>query len=94
MSIMLGNLTVDQIEKRAGVVFAKELKSLMNATHQPSATNIGAGEWHCFDIPFVLVCGGMPFAEKVYGLLKAQSGQFAEQMQIALATELKKGGAA
>jgi hypothetical protein len=92
MNIMLGNLTVDQIERRAGVDFGEELKALLNSTHKPSATNIGDGEWHCFDIPFTLVCGGMPFAQKVYDHLKAQSKNFAESLHIALASEPKKGG--
>ena len=85
MSIMLGNLTVQQMEQRAGVVFSEELKTLLNETHQESATNIAEGKWHCFDLPFVLVCGGMPFAQKVYDQLKSQSAEFAEPLQIALA---------
>jgi hypothetical protein len=87
MNIMLGNLTADQIEIRAKVIFSKELKDLLNATHQPSASQIGEGEWHCFDIPFTLVCGGMQFAQKVYDHLKTQSADFAEPLQIALAAE-------
>lgn len=84
MSLMLGNLTVDQIEKRAGVVFSQDLKELMNATHQPSATNIAEGKWHCFDIPFTLVCGGMPLAQKIYDHLSLQSKEFAAPLRIAI----------
>ena len=84
MNIMLGNLSVDQIESRAKVIFSKELKDLLNATHQSSASHINDGKWHCFDIPFTLVCGGMPFAQKVYDHLKAQSADFAEPLQIAI----------
>jgi hypothetical protein len=85
MNIMLGNLTVDQIEKRAGVTFSEELKALMNATHQPSATNIREGEWHCFDLPFNLVVGGMPLVVKIHDHLKVHSSDFLEPLQISLA---------
>lgn len=84
MSIMLGNLTVSQIEKRAGVVFSEALKEILNSTHQASATKIAEGRWHCFDIPFTLVCGGMPLAEKIYEHLSTHSKEFKEPLQIAL----------
>lgn len=85
MSIMLGNLTVAEIEKRAGVEFSEELKQLMEKTHQSEASNIADGKWHCFDIPFSLVCGGMPLAQQIYDHLKAESSNFKEPLQIALA---------
>ena len=85
MGIMLGNLSVAEIEKRAGVKFPEELKQLMQDTHQDEASNIKDGKWHCFDIPFTIVCGGMPIAQKIYDHLKDDSSKFAEQLQIALA---------
>jgi hypothetical protein len=85
MNIMLGNLTVSEIEKRSGVEFPDELKQLMEETHQPEASNIADGKWHCYDIPFALVCGGMPLAQKIYNHLKAESSNFKEPLQIALA---------
>ena len=85
MNIMLGNLTIPEIEKRSGVAFSDELKQLMAETHQPEASNIAEGKWHCFDMPFTLVCGGMPLAQKIYDHLKADSKNFKEQMQITMA---------
>jgi len=85
MGIMLGNLTVEQIEERTGVTFPDDLKELMKDTYQARAENIADGKWHCFDMPFTLVCGGMPLAQKIYDYLKEDSGNFKEQMQIALA---------
>lgn len=85
MGIMLGNLTVSEIEKRAGVAFSDELKQLMESTHQSDASNIADGKWHCFDIPFTLVCGGMPIAQQIYDHLKADSSKFNQPLQIALA---------
>ena len=84
MSIYLGNLTIEQMEARTGVNFDDELKNLLIETHQDSASNIAEGEWHCFDIPFVLVCGGMPLAQRIYDHLKADSKNFKEVLQISL----------
>ena len=84
MSIMLGNLTVDQIEKRAGVVFPESLKEYMKPRQQASATNIQTGKWHCFDMPFMLVCGGMEVATEIHNSLKDQSANFKQQLSISL----------
>jgi len=85
MGIMLGNLTIEQIENRAGVVFSDELKQLLNKTYQAEATNIKEGKWHCFDIPFTLVCGGVLLAQEIYDHLKKDSDKFKQPLQIALA---------
>jgi hypothetical protein len=85
MAIMLGNLTVDEIEERAGVRFSPELKELLEATHQQAADNIQDGKWHCFDIPFVLLCGGMPLAQSIYDHVKNDADKFKTTLQIALA---------
>ena len=84
MNIMLGNLTVTEIEHRSGITFPDELKQIMSETHQSNASNISDGKWHCFDIPFTIVCGGMDLAQKIYDHLKSQSGNFKEVLQIAI----------
>jgi hypothetical protein len=84
MSVMLGNLTVEQMEKRAGVQFSDELKTLMRDTHQQEASNIARGKWHCFDIPFHLVCGDMELAQKIYDHLKSNSDKFSEPLAISI----------
>jgi cell wall assembly regulator SMI1 len=50
MSIMLGNQSVSQIEKRLGIEFPEEIREFMNKTHQSEASNIAKGKWHCFDL--------------------------------------------
>lgn len=81
---MLGNLKVEEIERRSGVVFPEELKLLMNETHQDEASNIKPGRWHCFDLPFTLLCGDMEIAERIYSYLKPLSSNFKQQLQIAI----------
>lgn len=84
MSIYLGNLTIKQIEDRSGVKFPDELVSFMSSRHQSSASEVAVGEWHCFDIPFTLMCGDMATAEEIYRHLEPMASSFAEPLQIAL----------
>jgi hypothetical protein len=81
---MLGNLSVSQIEKRLGIEFPEDIREFMKQTHQAEASNIGKGKWHCFDIPFILVCGDMQTATKIFEGLKPQSDKCKEALQISL----------
>ena len=82
MSIYLGNLSIDEMEKRSGVDFPQELKDYMEPRRQQSASNIKKGMWHCFDIPFVLVCGDMETATEIHRHLKGFGSDFKEPLQI------------
>ena len=84
MSIRLGNMSIKDMENRVGVSFPKELVSFMNDRHQPEADTVQKGKWHCFDIPFSLVCGDMETAQKVYDHLKPIAGQFEKQLDISI----------
>lgn len=84
MSIMLGNLSVRQMEERLGIDFPQDIRDFMNATHQASASNIGAGRWHCFDIPFNIVCGDMGTATKIFNSVKERSSECKEPLQFSL----------
>lgn len=72
MNIMLGNLSVEKIEERLGIKFPDELVDFMKKNHQSRANNIAKGKWHCFDIPFELVCGDYETARKIFDYLKHQ----------------------
>ena len=79
MSIMLGNLTLKQIEERTGIIISDEDKAELNDMRQEKAENISPGKWHCFDLPFVLVCGDRPTAEKLVKILSAYDWAKAKQ---------------
>ena len=64
MGIMLGNLTVDQIEKRLQIPLTEQHKKELFESWQPKAEHIESGKWHWFDIPFYMVCGDRATAEK------------------------------
>ena len=82
--MLLGNLNIEQIEKRSGVTFPKELKDYMKTRQQQSASNIKSGHWHCFDIPFNLVCGDRETAVEIHKHLAPLSSEFKEKLQISL----------
>lgn len=87
MNIYLGNLDVADIEKRCGVNFPVELVDYMQPKKQDEAANVKNGMWHCFDIPFVLVCGDMETATEIYKHLQPLSSQIKQPLQISLASQ-------
>lgn len=82
--MMLGNLTESQIEKRLGIEFPEEIKEFMRKTHQSRAENVEIGKWHCFDIPFVMVCGDMDTATKIFKSLEPLSDQCQDTLRFSL----------
>ena len=68
--IMLGNLTVEEIEYRLDISLSEEDKKTLKDSWQQKAENIESGKWHCFDIPFMIVCGDKQTAMK-YNLMFA-----------------------
>ena len=83
MRIYLGNLGIEEIEKRSGVAFSQELKDYMIPRWQQSASNVKSGKWHCFDIPFLLMCGDVSTASEIHKHLKNSGSDFKEPFQIA-----------
>ena len=79
MGIMLGNLTVRQIEDRTGIKFSDKDVAELNEMRQEKAENIESGKWHCFDLPFMIVCGDKPTAEKVFKILSQYDWSKAKQ---------------
>lgn len=84
MEIMLGNLNVSEIEARLGINFPKDIVEFMKQNHQVSSNNISIGKWHCFDIPFNLVCGDVETAKKIFNALKDQASQCKESLRISV----------
>lgn len=84
MIIYLGNMRISEIEFRAGIVFPEAPKDYMEPRHQASANSVKTDKWHCFDIPFVLVCGDIDTATVIHNHLKPFSNDFKEPLRIAL----------
>lgn len=84
MSIMLGNLSVDQIEDRLGIGFPEEIKMFMEENCQHETGNIKKGKWHCFDLPFCIICGDRETASKIYESVKHRASDCKEALQFCI----------
>ena len=84
MNIMLGDLSVKQIEERLGIEFPGETRDFMNNSHQSGASKIQPGKWHCFDLPFNMVCGDYDTAKKIYESVKDKSEQCKTSLQFSI----------
>lgn len=84
MNILLGNLSVDEMEAHTGVKFPPELILFLTPRHQENASNIQPGKWHCFDMPFNLVCGDRATATEIYHHLQPLAARFKKQLTISI----------
>ncbi len=82
MNVYLGNLTVKQIEQRLGIEFSEAERAELAATHHMGASNIPKGKWHCFDLPFIIACGGHDFAARVRDILTPYASRFNCQIEV------------
>ena len=73
MSIFLGNLSVEQIEERTGIILTDEHREYMKAHRQEVVydTPLVDGKWHGFDIPFMLMTSDKKTAEMYRDMLSA-----------------------
>lgn len=85
MNIMLGNMSVNDIEKRIGIEFPEEIREFMKKTRQENISGqIEKGKWHCFDIPFNIVCGDIEIATKIFNSVKDRSSECKKSLQFSL----------
>ena len=88
---MLGNLSIRQIERRMGIEFPTELKEILSKYHQSNVSiPIAEGFWHCFDLPFTMVCGGKDLSQLVFDHLSPMQDIISTPLHIAVTT-VKKG---
>jgi hypothetical protein len=86
MGIMLGNQSVEQIEKRMGVSFPENIREelLNNRQHSADTSLLDKEEWHCFDIPFTMVCGSMELAQKIFDSMKTLVPEIKEALHLSI----------
>ena len=82
MGIMLGNQTPDQIARRLKIELSEEHKTQLLESWQQKAEDIADDKWHCFDIPFMMVCGCKETAEKFRDLFLTYDLSKGELFQI------------
>lgn len=72
MSIYLGNLSTKEIADRLSIQMTDEdIKKMEEFRCQKG--NVGEGKWHCFDRPFICVCGDIDTAVKVRDIMRNYS---------------------
>lgn len=71
MSICLGNLSLRQMEDRLGITLTDtdRLEFESNRQEAVNGTPLAPGKWHCFDIPFMLLCDTMETAVRFRDIL-------------------------
>lgn len=84
MSVYLGNMSVEEIEYRIGVKFSDELRTELKETHQANATKVMPGKWHCYDMPFLIVCGDEGLATKIQAELSLPGVKLKTTFRISL----------
>ena len=82
MSIMLGDLDVSNIEKRLGITLEDNDRETLISMRQHDAQNIQPGKWHCFVIPFMILCGDIETCQTVCEILRPYSGVMKGQLCI------------
>ena len=83
MGIMLGNLSIKQMEERLGIkLTAEDVKNMWG--HSSLAKLQSKDDWHCFDIPFFISCGSMETAIRIRDVLAPYSDKMSCQIQIGI----------
>lgn len=81
--MMLGNQSLEQMEKRLGILIPTELSEYMADHRQENVSiPIAKGYWHCFDLPFTLVCGGEELRDMVVKALSPLGSEVKEPMGV------------
>ena len=76
MSIYLGNLSVEQIERRYGFSFTDEERlRLKELWHQKANFADGEYGWHMFDIPEFLVVSNGDLGREALGIFQRHSDE-------------------
>ena len=82
MPIMLGNLDVSNIEKSMGSTLKEKERENLISMRQNDAQDIQIGKWHCFDIPFMIMCGDFKTCQVVCEILRPYSHLMKTQLQV------------
>lgn len=84
--IMLGNLSVEQMEKRLGIALKDEDRDVLSALRENVCNKVaGNDKIHIHDIPFFIVCGTKETYDRVIALLTPYANEFNATLQIAIA---------
>ena len=85
--ILLGNLTVEQMEKRCGITLKDEERNALDALREETCDKVrGNNKMHIYDIPFLIECGNLEARKTVIDILTPYAEQIGKN------TVLQGGG--
>lgn len=81
--ILLGNLTVAELEKRCGVTLTDEERNTLDALREGVCDKVrGNNKIHIYDIPFLIECGNPEARKTVIDILTPYAGEMKAALQI------------
>ena len=83
MNIYLGNLTTKQIEERLEITLTDDERKELEECRENTCDKVAGNDvWHCYDLPFEMVCGSPKVADKVYKILSPYSDKMRGQLRV------------
>lgn len=83
MGIYLGNLTIEQLEKRCGITLTETERSKLNELREQTCDKVdGNNSIHIYDIPFMIVCGNSEARKTVIDTLTPYAKYMKTPLQI------------
>jgi hypothetical protein len=82
--VFLGNLSAKRIARRLEIKLTPDELKTLDDMRQDSARNLPPDKWHCFDMPFYLICGSQETADKVGAILRPYTQQMSGQITVAV----------
>lgn len=81
--IMLGNLTIEQFEKRCGITLTDQERNIMNGLREQTCEKVkGNSKIHIYDIPFFIECGNAEARKTIIDMLTPYAGDMKTSLQI------------
>lgn len=83
MYIYLGDLTIEQFEKRCGIELTEEQRTTLSSLIEHNCSKVkGNNKIHIYDIPFCIECGNPKARKTVIDILTPLSSQIKETLQV------------
>ena len=78
----IGDFNTTDIEKKLNITLSDTDRDKLESMRQSKANDIIPGKWHCFDMPFQILCGDKGTASLVYDILAPYRAQMKGIIQI------------
>ncbi len=83
MAIYLGDLSIAEFEKRAGIELTVEQRNTLNSMLEHTRADVqGNNKIHIYDIPFCIECGNPDARKTVLGILMPLSSKIKAPLQV------------